>query len=82
MAGSSGVSTRPTDEIYSRILYDYEDVPATFLVAGKVPVPAGRYHWFNVNPYVRTAEFRKVYLKGEIICCSFYDGKFLRVDLL
>jgi hypothetical protein len=50
-------------------------------VAGKVPVPAGRYHWFNVNPYFTTSQARPIFFRGNIICCSFYDGKYFRFDL-
>jgi len=77
----AGISSRNTDEVYFRVLDDFEDVPATFNVAGKVPVPTGRYHWFNVNPNFRTSEARPIFFRGDIICCSFYDGKYFRADL-
>ena len=77
----TGIATRAADEINGRVVYDFEDVPATFLVAGKVPVPAGQYRWVNFNPFFRTSEARPIYFRGEIICCSFYDGDYFRLDL-
>jgi len=77
----AGISTKFTDELYLRVLDDFEDVPATFKVAGKVPVPQGRYHWFNIDPNFRTSEARPFFFRGDIICCSFYDGGYLRADL-
>ena len=77
----AGISTKFTDEAYLRVLDDFEDVPQAFKIAGKLPVPAGRYHWFNVNPNFRTSEARPIFFRGDIICCSFYDGSYLRVDL-
>jgi len=77
----AGIALRSTDEIYSRVLFDYEDVPVQFKIAGKVPVPAGRYSWVNVNPYFRTDEGRPLFFRGDIVCCSFYNGTFFKGDL-
>jgi hypothetical protein len=56
-------------------------VQVTFNVAGKVPIHPGRYHWTNVNPYFRTSEARPFFFRGDIVCCSFYDGDYFRIDL-
>jgi Carbohydrate family 9 binding domain-like len=77
----TGVNFRTTDSIYGRVLYDYEDVPTTFKVAGKVPVQAGQYSWFNINPYFSTSTGRSVFFRGSIICCSFYNGNYFNFDL-
>ena len=49
---------RSQDEVYLRVFNDYEDVPATFRIAGKVPVHPGRYDWTNINALLETTNAR------------------------
>ena len=77
----AGVSLKSTDEFYMRVVNDFEDVPTTFKLAGRVPVPPGRYTWTNINPTFRTSEGRPFYVRGDIQCCSFYNGDYFRIDL-
>ena len=77
----AGINTSFADEVYLRLLDDFEDVPVEFKIAGKVPVPPGRYHWTNINPNFRTSEARPFFFRGDIICCSFYNGTYFRFDL-
>ena len=60
---------------------DFENVPATFKLAGKVPVPAGRYTWTNIDPYISTSEGRPYVATFDVLCCSFYNGDYLRANL-
>jgi hypothetical protein len=76
----SGIALRSGDEFYVKAFDDYEDVPATFKVAGKVPVPAGRYHWTNGSVSFQTAVVRPYSASLEVLCCSFYNGNYLRAD--
>jgi hypothetical protein len=76
----SGIALRSGDEFYVKAFDDYEDVPATFKVAGKVPVPAGRYHWTNGSVSFQTAVVRPYSASLEVLCCSFYNGSYLRAD--
>jgi hypothetical protein len=59
----------------------FEAVPATFKVAGKVPVPPGRYHWTNGNLSLQSSNARPLTASLDIVCCSFYDGNYFRVDV-
>src|SRR6185503_3472458 len=77
----AGINFRSADQAYLKAFDDYEDVPQTFKVAGKVPVPAGRYHWTNGNFYIQTSNARAVSGRLDVLCCSFYNGDYLRVDL-
>jgi Carbohydrate family 9 binding domain-like len=77
----AGVSLRTTDEVYMRVVDDFEAVPVPFKIAGRVPVPAGRYHWTNINPTFRTSEGRPFFVRGDIQCCSYYNGDYFRIDL-
>lgn len=77
----TGISTSFEDEYYLRLFNDFENVPATFKLAGKVPVPAGRYTWTNINPYIRTSEGRPYVATFDVLCCSFYNGDYLRANL-
>ena len=44
------------DQVYLSAFDNYEDVPVTFNIAGKLPVPVGRYHWTNINLFIQTLE--------------------------
>jgi hypothetical protein len=75
----TGVSLRSTDEFYVRAFDDYEDVPAQFKIAGKVPVPAGQYHWTNGSIYIQTSNARPISARIDVLCCSYYDGHQIKV---
>jgi hypothetical protein len=77
----TGISTRFEDQYYFRVFNDFEDVPATFKIAGKVPVNPGRYSWTNINPYIRTSEGRPYVATLDVLCCSFYNGDYFRANL-
>jgi hypothetical protein len=77
----TGISTRFEDQYYFRVFNDFEDVPATFKIAGKVPVNRGRYSWTNINPYIRTSEGRPYVATLDVLCCSFYNGDYFRANL-
>jgi hypothetical protein len=76
----TGINFRSGDEVYIRAFDSFEAVPATFNVAGKVPVPAGRYHWTNGELSIQTSNARPLTARLDVQCCSFYDGDYLRVD--
>jgi hypothetical protein len=77
----TGISLRSTDEFYLRAFNDYEDVPVQFKIAGKVPVPAGRYNWTNGSIYIQTSNARPITARLDVLCCSYYDGHQLRTTL-
>ena len=77
----TGISTRFEDQIYLRAFNDFENVPTSFKLAGKVPVPAGRYTWTNIDPYITTSEGRPYVATFDVLCCSFYNGDYLRANL-
>jgi hypothetical protein len=77
----TGINTRRGDQIYIKAFDDFEAVPVPFKVAGKVPVPIGRYHWTNANLYLQSSTARPWTARLDITCCSFYDGDYLRVDV-
>jgi hypothetical protein len=74
----TGVSLRSTDEFYVRAFDDFEDVPATFKIAGKVPVAPGRYHWTNGSIYIQTSNARPIFGRVDVLCCSYYGGRQLK----
>ena len=77
----AGINFRSGDQVYLRAFDDFEDVPETFRVAGKVPVPVGDYHWTNANFSIQTSNARPFTARLDITCCSFYDGDYFRVDV-
>jgi hypothetical protein len=77
----TGISTKFEDQYYFRVFNDFENVPANFKLAGKVPVPAGRYTWTNIDPYITSSEGRPYVATFDVLCCSFYNGDYLRANL-
>jgi len=77
----TGVSLRSTDELYLRGFDDFEDVPSTFKIAGKIPVSPGRYHWTNGSLYIRTSNARPIFGQLDVLCCSYYNGNQLKATL-
>jgi cellulose/xylan binding protein with CBM9 domain len=77
----AGINSRAGDQYYVKAFDSFEAVPATFKVAGKVPVPPGRYHWTNGNLSLQSSNARPLTASLDILCCSFYDGNYFRVDL-
>jgi hypothetical protein len=75
-----GGQMRSQDEVYLRVFNSYEDVPATFRIAGKVPVHPGRYEWTNINGFIETTNARMISARVDVMCCSFYNGDYLRTD--
>ena len=81
VAALSGFAFASTDEAYMRVVHAFEDVPVAFKIAGRVPVQAGSYSWTNINPNFRTSQARPIKVRGDIQCCSFYNGDYVRADL-
>ena len=77
----TGINFRSGDQVYTRALDDFEAVPQTFKVAGKVPVPAGRYHWTNANVTLQSSTARPLTATLDVTCCSFYNGNYFKADL-
>jgi len=75
----TGVSFRSTDELYVRAFDDFEDVPVSFKIAGKVPVQPGKYHWTNGSLYLQTSNARPISARIDVLCCSYYDGHQFKV---
>ena len=75
------VSTRSTDLFDLLLINDFEAVPATFKIADTVPVKAGRYNWSNIEASIGTSDARPYSAKLDVMCCSLYNGRSLRVDL-
>jgi hypothetical protein len=75
------VSTPFTDLFDLYLLNDFEAVPATFKIADTVPVAPGRYDWSNFEASIGTSDARPYWAKLDVLCCSFYNGRSIRVDL-
>ncbi len=75
-----GFNNRAQDEYYLRVFNDFEDVPAPFKIAGKVPVAPGRYTWTNINGFVQTSNGRPISARMDVFCCSFYNGDYFKAD--
>jgi len=75
------INTRIADEFRVRVINDFEDVPAQFKIASKVLVPVGRYNWTNVGAEMRSSDARPYSAMLNVACCSFYNGRYLLVDL-
>jgi len=76
----TAVTTLFTDEYHLRLFNDYEDVPAPFNIANKVPVPARQYSWTNGDIYIRSSDGRPWSVRFEALCCHFYNGNQLKLD--
>lgn len=77
----AGLALRSTDAFYLKAFDNFEDVAAPFNIAGKIPVPAGRYHWTNGNIHIDTANTRGIVARFDLLCCSYYNGKQVRTEL-
>ncbi len=78
-SGPESISA-PAIRSMSRAFDNFEDVPATFKVAGKVPVPAGRYHWTNGNLYIQTSNARPFDRQARCPVLQLLQRRLLRVD--
>jgi hypothetical protein len=76
-----GVATPFLDDIHVRAINDFEDVPQAFKLASTVPVPIGRYSWTNAGLNIGTSDGRPYSVSLDVICCSFYNGNYLNIDL-
>ena len=47
-----------------------------------VPVPVGGYHWTNFGGTIKTSDGRPITAELDVLCCSFYNGKYLNVDFV
>ena len=76
------LTTQPqsTDEFQLRLHDFFEDVPEPFLIADTVPVFPGRYRWTNIAGFVRTSDSRPLTARVDVMCCSFYNGDYLRIE--
>jgi hypothetical protein len=74
------IQPRSTDEFQVRVHDFFEDVPDPFLIASTVPVAPGRYHWTNISGFVRTSDARPLAARLDVMCCSFYNGDYLRIE--
>ena len=72
--------TPSTDEFQIRVHDYFEDVPETFLVASTVPVHPGQYRWTNIGAAFRSSDARPLIFRTDVLCCSFYNGDYLRID--
>jgi hypothetical protein len=69
-----------TDQFQARVHDFFEDVPETFLIADTVPVLPGRYHWTNIAGGFRSSDARPFVFRTDVMCCSFYNGDYLRIE--
>jgi hypothetical protein len=76
----TAVSNRYADVFQFGFFNYYENVPEAFDIPRGVIVPAGEYHWTNVEAYVDTTQGRPLVLTWRVQCCSFYNGNYLRSD--
>jgi hypothetical protein len=74
------INTRSIDTSSFDIYNYYENVPAPFALPGGVIVPAGRYEWTNIRPYIDTTQGRDYVLTVSFECCSFYNGYYAKLD--
>jgi hypothetical protein len=75
------INTRNIDTAAFDLYNYYENVPAPFSLPGGVIVPAGRYEWTNVRPFLDTTQGRDYVLTTSVECCSFYNGDYLKADV-
>jgi Carbohydrate family 9 binding domain-like len=75
-----GITTQFTDEYHIRAVNSFEDVPVPFMLAGKVPIPVGRYNWTNGNFFIRTSDGRPWAARFDVTCCHYYNGSYWRMD--
>jgi hypothetical protein len=69
-----------TDQFQVRVHNFFEDVPEQFLIADTVPVLPGRYRWSNIGGSFRSSDARPFVFRTDIMCCTFYNGDYLRID--
>jgi hypothetical protein len=69
------------DELTFKLINMGENVPARFLLPGRVPVLSRSYDWTNVYARFRSFDGRPLAIDTEITCCSFYDGRSLHTKV-
>jgi hypothetical protein len=52
----------------------FENVQEAFSLSDEAEIPAGRYHFFNMNFQFQTPSTTSYYLEGALVAGSFYDG--------
>ena len=54
--------------------FSYENVSEGFSLSDEADIPAGRYHFFDLNLKFQTPSTKSFYLTGSLDAGSFYDG--------
>ncbi len=57
-----------------------EVINQPFLIAGKLPVPVGDYHFNQFDASLISTDSRKVIAELGVVCCSIYDGDYLALN--
>jgi hypothetical protein len=75
------ISNRFADVLAFNVFNYYENVPTSFDLPRNVIVPAGTYNWTNGSIFIDTTQGRRFVLRGEVQCCNFYNGNYLKSDI-
>lgn len=77
--GLARVSLWPSDTVELHAIQRFENIEAPFLVAGKIPVPAGTYRDHRFKGYLYLTPLRPYGAEISVECCGFFDGRQLTV---
>lgn len=65
---------RSGSSLSAELSYNYEDLMESFFIVGKVPVPAGRYEFVDLELIFNTPEGSLYNAESTIITGQFFDG--------
>jgi hypothetical protein len=64
------------------VISSFENVTEPFDLPDDVPVPIGKYEWTNFTARFQTSRAYAFSLRGQVTCCSFYDGSSVETSVL
>lgn len=68
------------EEFEFNVIWQGEDIPADFVIAGDVVVPRGTYHWVRFQVQTETAAKRPLSARARASAGDFYDGSLLSLE--
>ncbi len=78
--GIARASFWPSDVVELHAIQRFENIETPFMVAGKIPVPAGTYRDHRFKGYLYLTPLRPYGAEVTVECCGFFDGRQLTVQ--
>ncbi|MCC7463650.1 MAG: carbohydrate binding family 9 domain-containing protein [Gammaproteobacteria bacterium] len=69
------------DELQLSAVSEHEFLSQPFVLPGGILVPPGGHTWWHAKALISTSPGRRLYVRWNIDCCRFFDGRLLGNDV-